>query len=392
MRDRLHTAVALLGELVSFETVSARSNLDLINHIAAYLDDLGIEALLSHDESGQKANLFATIGPPIDGGIVLSGHTDVVPIDNQDWQTPPFSLIERDGRLYGRGSADMKGFIACALAQAPVFAESNLTRPIHFAFTFDEEIGSCGAPILIDQVAEQPYRPSIVIVGEPTEMQVIDGHKGGYELTTTITGLEGHASDPTKGVNAVHYAARFIDHLDRRARELAGAPDPDTAFSPPYSTISVGTMNGGTARNVIAGQCSFDWELRPLPGDDARAILAQIDAFAETELLPEMRAAHPAANIETVLEASYPGLKHDRNSEAVALIRSLTGINSSDVVPFGSDAGHFQAAGMSTALFGPGSIDQAHKPDEYIAISQLEACLGFLDRLRDWMADRRMSA
>ena len=392
MRDRLHTAVALLGELVSFETVSARSNLDLINHIAAYLDDLGIEALLSHDESGQKANLFATIGPPIDGGIVLSGHTDVVPIDNQDWQTPPFSLIERDGRLYGRGSADMKGFIACALAQAPVFAESNLTRPIHFAFTFDEEIGSCGAPILIDQVAEQPYRPSIVIVGEPTEMKVIDGHKGGYELTTTITGLEGHASDPTKGVNAVHYAARFIDHLDQRARDLASRPDPETAFVPPYSTISVGTMNGGTARNVIAGQCSFDWELRPLPGDDARAILAEIGAFAETELLPEMRASYDAANIETVLEASYPGLKHDRNSEAVALIRSLTGINSSDVVPFGSDAGHFQAAGMSTALFGPGSIDQAHKPDEFIAISQLEACLGFLDRLRDWMADRRMSA
>jgi len=392
MRDRLHTAVALLGELVSFETVSARSNLDLIEHIAAYLDDLGIAAQLSHDESGQKANLFATIGPPIDGGIVLSGHTDVVPIDNQDWQTPPFSLIERDGRLFGRGSADMKGFIACALAQAPAFAESNLSRPIHFAFTFDEEIGSCGAPILIDQVAGQPYRPSIVIVGEPTGMQVIDGHKGGYELTTRITGLEGHASDPTKGVNAVHVAARFIDHLDRRARDLASRPDPDTAFSPPYTTISVGAINGGTARNVIAGQCSFDWELRPLPGDDARAILAEIDAFAEAELLPEMRAGYDAAGIETALEASYPGLKHDRNSEAVALIRSLTGINSSDVVPFGSDAGHFQAAGMSTALFGPGSIDQAHKPDEYIAISQLEACLGFLDRLRDWMADRRMSA
>jgi acetylornithine deacetylase len=392
MRDRLHKAVALLGELVSFETVSASSNLDLINHIASYLDDLGIASLLSHDESGQKANLFATIGPPIDGGIVLSGHTDVVPIDNQDWQTPPFSLIERDGRLYGRGAADMKGFIACALAQAPAFAEAGLTRPIHLALTFDEEIGSCGAPILIDQVAEQPYRPSIVIVGEPTEMQVIDGHKGGYELTTTISGLEGHASDPTKGVNAVHVAARFIGHLDRRARELASNPDPETAFAPPYTTISVGAINGGTARNVIAGQCSFDWEVRPLPGDDARAIIAQIDAFAESELLPEMRAVYPDAAIETVLEASYPGLKHDRNSAAVALIRSLTGLNSSDVVPFGSDAGHFQTAGMSTALFGPGSIDQAHKPDEYIAISQLEACLGFLDRLRDWMADRRMSA
>jgi acetylornithine deacetylase len=323
---------------------------------------------------------------------VLSGHTDVVPVENQDWQTPPFSLIEREGRLYGRGAADMKGFIACALAEAPAFAEANLTRPIHLAFTFDEEIGSCGAPILIEQVAEQPYRPSIVIVGEPTEMQVIDGHKGGYELTTTISGLEGHASDPTKGVNAVHIAARFIDHLDQRARELASHPDPETAFAPPYTTISVGAINGGTARNVIAGQCSFDWELRPLPGDDARAIITAIDAFAESELLPEMRAVHAAAAIETVLEASYPGLKQERSSEAVALIRSLTGLNSSDVVPFGSDAGHFQTAGMSTALFGPGSIDQAHKPDEFIAISQLEACLGFLDRLRDWMADRRMSA
>jgi len=392
MRDRLHTTVALLGELVSFPTVSAGSNLDLIHHIAAYLDDFGIASQLSHDESGTKANLFATIGPPIDGGIVLSGHTDVVPVENQDWQTPPFNLIERDGRLFGRGAADMKGFIACALAQVPAFAEASLSRPIHLAFTFDEEIGSCGAPILIDQVAEQPYRPSIVIVGEPTEMKVIDGHKGGYELTTTITGLEGHASDPTKGVNAVHAAARFIDHLDKKARDLASRPDPETAFVPPYSTISVGTMNGGTARNVIAGQCRFDWEVRPLPGDDARAIIAEIDEFAQRELLPEMRAVYAAAAIDTVLEASYPGLKQDRSSEAVALIRSLTGINSSEVVPFGSDAGHFQAAGMSTALFGPGSIDQAHKPDEFIAISQLEACLGFLDRLRDWMADRRMSA
>jgi acetylornithine deacetylase len=391
MKDLVHKAVGLLGELVSFESVSAHSNLDLIEHITAYLNELGVEAILSHDATGAKANLFATIGPPIDGGIVLSGHTDVVPVDGQEWQTPPFNLVERDGRLFGRGSADMKGFIACVLAQAPAFAASRLTRPVHIALTFDEEIGSCGAPILIDQIAGQPYRPRIAIIGEPTEMRVIDGHKGGYELTTTIRGLEGHASDPTKGVNAIHYAARFIDHLDRIARAHAGKPDPDTQFDPPYTTISVGAINGGTARNVIAGHCSFDWELRPIPHDDAPAILAKIDEFAANELVPEMRAAFPAAEIVTVLEAHYPGLKQDPGSEAVALIRSLTGINSSHVVPFGSDAGHFQAAEMSTALFGPGSIDQAHKPDEYIAVSQLEACLGFLDRLRDWMVDREVS-
>ena len=392
MKDLVHNAVGLLGELVSFESVSAHSNLDLIDHIVAYLDGLGIEAVLSHDPTGTRANLFATIGPPVDGGIVLSGHTDVVPVDGQDWQTPPFNLIERDGRLFGRGAADMKGFIACVLAQAPAFAATDLVRPIHIALTFDEEIGSCGAPILIDQVRDLPYRPRIAIVGEPTEMRVIDGHKGGYELTTSITGLEAHASDPNKGVNAIHYAAKFIDHLDRVGRSLAEAPARDTLFEPPYTTISVGAIAGGTARNVIAGHCSFDWELRPIPDDDAPAILAQIDDFAKAELLPDMRRRSPAAELTTVLEASYPGLKQDSASEAVALIRNLTGINASDVVPFGSDAGHFQAADISTALFGPGSIDQAHKPDEYIEIAQLEACLGFLEKLRGWVSDSRNAA
>ncbi len=386
MSAALDRTVALLGDLVAFESVSARSNLDLIGHVAAYLGDLGVSVLLSHDDSGEKANLFATIGPEQDGGIVLSGHTDVVPVDGQDWSSPPFEMARRNGALYGRGTADMKGFIACALAQIPAFLDADLRLPLHLAFTFDEEIGSCGAPILLDQLEGQPFKPGIAIVGEPTEMRIIAGHKGGYEMTTTVKGLEGHASDPRRGVNAIDYATRYIANLHRVAGELEARADAQSRFDPPWSTISVGRIEGGAARNIIAGHCRFDWELRPMPGDDGEAIIAAIRDHAETELLPAMRRVDPDAEIVTEIAAALPGLEYRPNSPAVALIRALTGGNADDVVPFGSDAGHFQRAEIATVLFGPGSIEQAHKPDEFIAVDQLEACLGFLDRLRDWMA------
>jgi acetylornithine deacetylase len=387
MTAALDRSVGLLGDLVAFESVSARTNLDLIGYVAAYLGDLGVSVLLSHDDSGEKANLFATVGPEVDGGIVLSGHTDVVPVDGQAWSSPPFEMVRRNGALYGRGTADMKGFIACALAQVPAFLEADLKLPLHLAFTFDEEIGSCGAPVLLDQLEGQPFKPGIAIVGEPTEMQIIAGHKGGYEMTTTIKGLEGHASDPRRGVNAIDYATRYIAHLHDVARELETRAAPESRFDPPWTTISVGRIEGGAARNIIAGHCRIDWELRPVPGDDGAAVIDGIRAFAEEELLSEMRRVDPDAQISTEIAAALPALDYRPESPAVALIRLLTGSNTQDVVPFGSDAGHFQRADISTVLFGPGSIEQAHKPDEFIAVDQLEVCLGFLDRLRDWMVD-----
>ena len=286
----------------------------------------------------------------------------------------------------------MKGFIACVLATVPEFLSSELERPLHLAFTFDEEIGSCGAPILLDGLRERPFVPAIAIVGEPTEMKIVSGHKGGFEMTTTIRGLEAHASDPRNGVNAIEYAARYIGFLRRVARELERDADVRSPFDPPYSTISVGRIEGGVARNIIAGSCTFDWELRPLPGVDGEAVIERIRMFAARNLLPEMRRSHPAAEIDTEIFAALPGLDRDRNAQAIDLIRHLTGLNSDRVVPFGSDAGHFQESEISTVLFGPGSIEQAHKPDEFIAISQLEACLGFLDRLRNWMVGLRSAA
>ena len=392
MTARLDRTIDLLAELVGFETVSAASNLKLIDFVVAYLGRFGVTVQLSSDDRGEKANLFATIGPEIDGGIVLSGHTDVVPVAGQDWKTPPFEMTRRNGYLFGRGTADMKGFIACALAAVPDFVSSELERPLHLAFTFDEEIGSCGAPILLDRLKEQPFTPAIAIVGEPTEMQIVSGHKGGFEMTTTIRGLEAHASDPRKGVNAIEYAARYIDFLRRVARELEKDADAQSPYDPPYSTISVGTIEGGVARNIIAGNCTFDWELRPLPGVDGEAVIERVRRFAARNLLPEMRRHCPSAEIDTEIFAALPGLDQGRNMEAIDLIRHLTGLNSDRVVSFGSDAGHFQNSEMSTVLFGPGSIEQAHKPDEFIAISQLEACLGFLDRLRNWMVGLRSAA
>ncbi|MEJ8574376.1 acetylornithine deacetylase [Microbaculum marinum] len=381
MKDRVAATIGLLGELVSFESLSLRTNLDIVAHIQAYLEGLGVEAVLSYGEDGERANLFATIGPRIDGGVVLSGHTDVVPVDGQDWQTPPFTLVNREGRLFARGSVDMKGFIACALAAVPMFQEADLKRPIHLAFTFDEETGSRGARVLSQEMGGYPVKPAIAIVGEPTEMKIIVGHKGGYELKTTVTGLEGHASDPSRGVNAIFFATRMIAHLEEVARNLAARPEPRSEFDPPFSTISVGTIAGGIARNVIAGTCVFDWELRPVPGDEADAILAGIEDYVREELRPQMQAISPDADIVTVLEDAYPGLGTSEDAPAVALVRDLTGINSVGTVPFGTDAGYFDRAGMSTVVFGPGSIEQAHKPDEFIELSQIEACQVFLEKL-----------
>jgi len=378
---RTENAIEILSDLVRFPTISATSNLALVEHIAGYLESHGVAVQLSHDESGEMANLFATIGPQIDGGVVLSGHTDVVPVDGQDWSGDPFELQRRDGKLFARGAVDMKGFLACTLAMVPDFLAADLKRPIHLAFPFDEEIGSFGMPFLLEQMRGLGYWPDIAVIGEPTEMQIISGHKGGYEMRTEFRGLEGHASQPDKGVNAIVYGARFVNYLEALARELAAAPREGSPYDPPCTTISVGTFNGGVARNVIAGSCALDWELRPLPEDDGDALIERIRAYAMDELLPEMRKTSAEADIEIITEAAVPGIDHAAAGDAVELLHAVTGQNATDVVSFGTDGGHFQKAGLSTVVYGPGSIDQAHKPDEFITEAAISDYLVFLAKL-----------
>ena len=379
-------ALELLDRMVAFATVSACSNLDLIRFVEQYLSQEGVSSHLCYDETGERANLHALVGPAVDGGVVLNGHTDVVPVDGQRWTSDPFRLTERGGRLYGRGAVDMKGFLACMLAAVPLWKQMPLKRPIHISMCYDEEIGGFGAPGLIEDMAQTVPRPSVAIVGEPTEMRIVTGHKGAFEMRPEIIGLEAHASDPRKGANAISFAAQLIGYLENRARILAATPDPTSGFEPPFTTISVGTVHGGTARNVIPGYCALDWELRFIPGTDAEAVMADIHDYVSSTLLPDLNRQYPGADIRMRTEAKVPALD-DRNShEAVALLTEITGLNKTDVVPFGTDAGHFSDAGISTVVFGPGSIDQAHKPDEYIELSELGRCMAFLGKLGDRLA------
>jgi acetylornithine deacetylase len=381
MEDRVNSAVEILDRLIAFESLPGQSNLDLIAYIRDYLAAAEVDSYLSLDESGTRANLHAWIGPTVDGGVVLNGHTDVVPVDGQAWTSDPFQLTRRDGRLYGRGTTDMKGFLACMLAAVPMFQEHDLQLPVHLTCCYDEEIGGFGAPYLVAQIAAQGLRPAVAIVGEPTEFRIVSGHKGGFEMRTEIVGLSGHASDPRKGVSAIFFAGRFVARLEEMSAQLAIEARENSPFDPPYSTINVGTFHGGTARNVIAGHCVIDWELRPIPDEDGRAILAEIDRFAREELLPEMRALAPQASIFTTEHAAVPPLDPADTTAAVALISEITGLNSTECVSFGTDAGHFCQGGISTAVFGPGSIKRAHRPDEFIEERELAACLAFLDNL-----------
>lgn len=383
MNKETANAIEILGRLVAFETISARSNLEFIDFVSSRLQQEGIEAHLSYDETGLRANIHAMIGPAVDGGVLLNGHTDVVPVDGQIWASDPFELNEREGRLYGRGSVDMKGFLACMLAAIPLWKKKPLKKPIHISMCYDEEIGGFGAPVLMEDISETVPMPAIAIVGEPTEMGIITGHKGGYEMRTEITGLAAHSSDPRNGANAIVVAAKFIAYLEEMAGRLAANPDKQSSYDPPWSTINVGTISGGSARNAVAGTCALDWELRPLPGDDGIALLAEIEDYAASQLLPELRKQWLEADIKTEMQAKVPALDEKLSGKAAKLLSEITGLNSTNVVPFATDAGHFCNAGISTAVFGPGSIDRAHKPDEYIKISELTDCLVFLDKLGD---------
>ena len=377
----LERTISLLEDLVAFPTVSSDSNLALIDYVASYLQNLGADVRVYADDSGAKANLFATIGPMIDGGIVLSGHSDVVPVEGQDWSSDPFALEEREGRLYGRGTCDMKGFIAASLATAPDFAKADLKRPVHFAFTHDEEVGCLGAQSLMQELGRLPFRPSVAIIGEPTEMRLIEGHKGCYEYSVAFTGLEGHGSLPDLGVNAVEYAVRYVARLMELRETLRERAPKDSRFEPPWTTLQVGRLSGGVAHNIIPGHCALDWELRPVRKADGDFVKAEIAAFVDEALRPEMKAVSPDADIVTHVLGEVDGLEPLPDSEAVRLVAELTGANQADVVAFGTEAGLFQGSGISAVVCGPGSIEQAHKPDEYVTCSQLELALAMLARL-----------
>lgn len=372
-------ALQILVDLVGFPTVTADSNLDLIAYAAALLRDLGADVVVTHDPHEPKANLFATIGPMRDGGVVLSGHTDVVPADG-DWTSPPFTADLRDGAVYGRGTADMKGFLACVLAMAPRFAAAPLRVPVHIALTYDEEVGFVGAPVLLAELSRTGPLPATAIVGEPTQFDVIAGHKGCHEFTTTITGLEGHASAPAKGVNAVEEAGRYITRLLQLREELDARAPADSPYDPPGTTLNVGTISGGSARNVVAGTCSFEWDLRPVRPADAEHVAAAVAAY-EQEAVARMRRRAPDATITTTTVAAVDGLERVQGSPAVALARVLLDDPRIDVVAFGTEAGLFQQAGIPAIVCGPGSIDVAHKPDEHVPVEQLDRCLELLDRL-----------
>ncbi|MCC1493829.1 acetylornithine deacetylase [Cognatishimia sp. F0-27] len=379
--DQLEDTISLLNELIAFPTVSSDSNLDMIANLANWLEDAGARVDLFHNEEGSKANLFATIGPDADGGIVLSGHSDVVPVTDQDWTHDPFDMIRRDAKLFGRGSCDMKGFIAAAVTMAPYYAQVVRNRPVHFAFTYEEEVGCVGAQALADSLRAKGLSPSVAIIGEPTEMRIIEGHKGCCEYTTHFEGLAGHGSAPDQGVNAVEYAVRYVARL-MELREILKARAPKTSrFDPPWTTINTGALHGGIAHNVIADHAIVEWEMRPVQANDGAFVREDLRTYVHEILLPQMQAVCPEARIHTEVIGEVDGLEPVPGNEARRILAELTCSDSADVVAFGTEAGIFQALGMDVVVCGPGSISQAHKPDEYLAEEQLVRCLEMLTRL-----------
>lgn len=376
------TARAWLERLVGFDTTSRNSNLELIEAVEAFLTGLGARCERITSPDGAKANLHAVLGPDVDGGVVLSGHTDVVPVDGQDWSSDPFKVTERDGRLFGRGTCDMKGFIACALAAAPGFAKAKLKRPVHFAFSYDEEIGCLGAPDMIKAMAGKSPRPSAVIVGEPTMMQVVTGHKGLYSVRVEVHGKEAHSSLVNDGACAMTHAGRLMNFIYEESQRLKAAAPADSPFNPPYGTLTVGQGGGGTAINILARHAWFEALMRPAPWDDGPGLGERLKARC-SEVEAEMRQTAPEARITIEVLSNVPPLKPEEMGEAETLARALTGDNSPRVVAYGTEGGQFQEAGFSTVVCGPGSIEQAHQPDEFVAIEQLEACEAFLGKLRE---------
>ena len=375
------TSTDILDRLVSFDTTSRNSNLPLIDWVRDYLDGLGVAYRLSFDRSGQKANLHAIIGPHGPGGVALSGHVDVVPVDGQAWTSDPFRLRHDNGKLVGRGSTDMKGFVACCLAAVPNFQAAGLRRPIHLFISYDEEVDCAGARRLVLDLAESGQQPAFCIVGEPTSMQPVLGHKGRLAATVTARGLAGHSSAPARGVNAVYAAAAAVAWIAGEQRRIAAEGPFVAGFDPPYSTVHVGTLSGGTILNIIPEHASFRMECRVVPGDDAQAALERLRRHVATAIEPAMHAVDPATGFTITVSDWLPGLSLDADHPLAGMVRQLTGSNSMGHVSYGTEAGLYEEAGIPSIVCGPGDIAQAHTPDEWIAASELAACDAFLQRL-----------
>ena len=379
------SSLKILSDLIAFKTVSGEDNNSLINYCDKILNKLGATSFKTYDDEKKRVNLFATLKANIPSKkkpIIFSGHTDVVPV-SKDWNTDPFVATIKDEKVFGRGACDMKGFIACTLAYAPIFSKTNLDRDIHFSFTFDEETACQGAPLLIDELKRKGMNSGICIVGEPTNMKIIDAHKGCYEYTTYFKGLAGHGSAPDKGINAVEYAVKYISKLIELREILKTKVPKNSIFDPPYTTIQIGGISGGIARNVIADRCQVDWEMRPVIKKDGEFVNNEMDKYVTTKLLPEMTKVFPKSLIKKEIIGEIIGFNRLEKSEACEFISSLTGDNSREVVSFGTEAGLFQEIGISTVVCGPGSIEQAHKIDEFVTLDQIKKCLVLLEGIKN---------
>ncbi len=383
------TARDLMDRLVGFPTVSRDSNLDLIDFVEDYLSGFGVASTRVPNEDGTKAALYAHIGPEVDGGVVLSGHTDVVPVDGQAWDTDPFTVTERQGKLYGRGTCDMKGFDALALSAVPLALERGIKRPLQIALSYDEEVGCVGAPPMIDHMVSHGLpRADTVLVGEPSMMKVVTGHKGGIGYKMHFRGFEVHSSLAPQGVSAIMMAAKLINWANEVNAENAAKTPSDLAadFVPPYTTLHIGTISGGTAHNITAKDCYFGFDFRIVPGEDIGAWQARfMEKVAEIET--EMKAVRPEAGIAAEQYFSVPGLRPEEDGKAEAMIRRLTGDNASHVVSYGTEAGQFQERGYSAVICGPGDIAQAHQPNEFITVDQFRQGEAFIGRLVDMLAE-----
>ena len=377
-------SIKILKDLISFKTISGENNSSLINYCEDILTKCGASSFKVFDDEKKRVNLFATLKAKKPNGkepIILSGHTDVVPV-SKGWSTDPFIAEIKNEKLYGRGSCDMKGFLACSLAFAEIFSKSNLSRDIHFSLTFDEETACIGAPLLIKELKKRKITNGICIVGEPTEMKIIDSHKACYEYTTFFEGLAGHSSKPDEGVNAAEYASKYVNKLMSLRNDLINRKPKNSIFTPAYSTLSIGGIFGGIAHNVIADKCHVNWETRPVNKEDGIFLNSEIDKYADGLLL-EMKKKYPNASIKKKIIGEIIGFHRVNDSKACEFVSSITGDNSREVVSFGTEAGLFQEIGISTVVCGPGSIEQAHKIDEFIELSEIKKCLAFLEGVKE---------
>ena len=375
----------ILARLVAFDSTSHKTNIPMAEWVRDYLAEHGVESRFIPADNGIHTSLFATIGPAGDGGVGLSGHMDVVPVIGQPWDTDPFTLTERDGRLYGRGTCDMKGFIACVLALVPELKARRLTTPVHILLSYDEEVGCTGVKPMIEAFGQTLPKPRLIFVGEPTSMTVVDAHKGGSRFRTDVTGKDAHSSKPQLGVGSIRVAAALIGELGRLEAELKETQS-NARFDPPYASFTISGIEGGVAHNIIPPKCSFTWGIRTLPGLDAHVVVDKLQHYAETELLPGMRAVWPDCAITTTVLGVLPPFASGEGSEATTLALKLAGQNETFAVPYGTEASHFQAAGSSTVVIGPGSIDQAHQPNEFVEIAELDKCSAYLRKIADWAA------